>query len=160
MKPSAPKMEARTSDSLSLTIEIPPDFNGEHRIQFYEAGYMYNSSWQTKEIPPESAETVPSVAGWDSDGKPMFTNKAVYRLSPLQPNKCYVVRNGLRIDEGKWLNSAKSDCELVVVLFCSLCFVLCALSIVLVFWFSPSSFVLSPLCVCVCWSLLLRSYHL
>jgi hypothetical protein len=85
--PSAPKLEARTANSLSLSIEIPPDYNGEYRVQYYEAGYMYNSSWKTKDIQPSAADSASDVAGWDADGKPMFTDRVVYTLAPLQPNK-------------------------------------------------------------------------
>jgi len=106
--PSAPKLEARTANSLSLSIEIPPDYNGEYRVQYYEAGYMYNSSWKTKDIQPSAADSASDVAGWDADGKPMFTDRVVYTLAPLQPNKCYVVRTGLKIEGATWMNSAKS----------------------------------------------------
>ena len=86
-KPAAPTIEGRTSDSLSLVIELPPAYNGDYRIQWYEAGFVYNGGWQTKIIAPHSAvDCIPKTSGW-LNGLPVFKNEAVFRLGGLEANK-------------------------------------------------------------------------
>ena len=85
--PSAPTLARRSSDSLSLLIEIPPDYKSDYRIQFYEAGYLISSNWQTREIDPQETDSTSAIGGWDADGKPIFKDQAVYRLDGLVPNK-------------------------------------------------------------------------
>jgi len=109
--PSLVEPTSRSSHSLTLLIDIPPEYNGDYRIQWYEAGYVYSSGWQSKVVAPHSAESVPTRSGWDSDGKPVFTGQAIYTLGDLAPNKCYVVRIGIRPNgpAGKWQSSPKSN---------------------------------------------------
>ena len=85
--PSLVEPTSRSSHSLTLLIDIPPEYNGDYRIQWYEAGYVYSSGWQSKVVAPHSAESVPTRSGWDSDGKPVFTGQAIYTLGDLAPNK-------------------------------------------------------------------------
>ena len=88
-----PKLEKQKTDSLLLTIDIPADYDGEYRIQYYQAGYMYSGNWHTQAISPSSMAdlAVPARSSWDADNKPVFGQRVPYQLRPLEPNKVRLI---------------------------------------------------------------------